>query len=98
DLVRLGRDHQHRVDETVDLLQVLRFGGFDHQRAGHREGHGGGVEAVVDQALDDVVDGDAGAGGHRSQVHDALVGDQALVPGVEDLVGLGETAGHVVGG
>ena len=37
----------------------FRFGRLDHQRARHRKAHGRRVEAVVDQPLGDVVDGDA---------------------------------------
>ena len=63
-----------------------RLGRLDHQRAGHRERHRRRVEAVVDQPLGDVVDGDAGRLGDRPQVEDALVRDQAAAAGVEHRV------------
>ncbi len=59
-LVHLGPDRDHCVAEPVQLGKVLALGGLDHQGAGDREGHRGRVEAVVDEPLGDVVDGDAG--------------------------------------
>ncbi len=78
DLVDLGADRDHRVAEPVELAQVLALGRLDHQGAGHRERHRRRVEAVVDEPLGDVVDGDAGVLGEAAQVEDALVGDQAV--------------------
>ena len=75
DPVDLGADRDHGVAEAVELAQRLALGRLDHQRAGDREAHRRRVEAVVDQALGDVVDGDAGRLGDRAQVEDALVGD-----------------------
>ena len=49
----------------------------------HREAHRRGVEAVVDEPLGHVVDGDAGVLGDRAQVDDALVGDQPVPARVE---------------
>ena len=60
DPVDLAADRDHRVAEPVELAEVLALGRLDHQRAGHRERHRRRVEAVVDQPLGDVVDGDAG--------------------------------------
>ncbi len=37
----------HRVTESVNLVNVLAFRRLDHERARHRKGHGGRVEAVV---------------------------------------------------
>ena len=71
-------DGDHRLAEAVELGQRLALGRLDHQRAGHREAHRRRVEAVVDQPLGDVVDGDAGRLGDRPQVEDALVGDEAV--------------------
>jgi hypothetical protein len=71
------------VAEAVELGEVLALGRLDHQRAGHREAHRRRVEAVVDQPLGDVVDGDAGGAGDLAQVDDALVRDQAAAAGVE---------------
>ena len=85
-VVDLGPDGDHRVAEPVELGQVLGLGRLDHQRAGHREAHRRGVEAVVDEPLGHVVDGDAGRLRDRPQVEDALVGDQPAPPGVEHRV------------
>ena len=73
----------HRLDEAVELGEVLRLGRLDHERARDRERHGRRVEAVVDEALRDVVDGDTGRRGERTQVEDALVRDEAVVARVE---------------
>ena len=97
DLVDLGADRDHRLAERVDLGQALALGRLHHQRAGHREAHRRRVEAVVGQPLGDVVDGDAGGLGDAAQVEDALVGDHAVLAGVEHRVVLVETAGDVVG-
>ena len=60
DRVDLAADRDHRVAEPVDLVEVLALGRLDHERARDGEGHRRRVEAVVDEALGDVVDGDAG--------------------------------------
>ena len=69
-------DADHRVDEAVDLAQVLRLGRLDHERAGDGEAHRRRVQAEVDQALGDVLDRDAGLLRDRPQVEDALVRDE----------------------
>ena len=97
-LFDLGPDGDHGVAEAVELGQVLALGRLDHQRAGHREAHRRRVEAVVDEALGDVVDGDTGRLGQGSQVEDALVGHQPVLPGVEDREGRRQARRHVVGG
>src|SRR3546814_19852623 len=63
----------HGVDETVELGQALGLGGFDHQRAGHREAHGGRIETVVHTALGDVFGADAAAVFQRAHIHAAFV-------------------------
>jgi hypothetical protein len=80
DLLDLGADGDHRVDEAVELALVLALGRLDHQRAGDREAHRRGVEAEVDQPLGDVVVGDAGGLGQRPDVEDALVRDEPVAP------------------
>ena len=59
---------------------AFALGGLDHQRAGHGEGHGGRVEAVVHQALGDVLDLDAGGLLELAAVEDHLVGHGPLLP------------------
>ena len=93
----LGGDLDHGVAEAVELAQRFRFGRFDHQGPGDRERHRGGVEAVVDQPLGDVLGGDADRLLDRPDVHDALVRHQPTRSGVEDRVVLGQPSGHVVG-
>ena len=97
DPVDLGPDRDHRVAEPVDLGEVLGLGRLDHQRAGDRERHRRRVEAVVDEPLGDVVDGDAGVLGEAAQVEDALVGDQPAVAAVEHREVLAEPGRDVVG-
>ena len=60
------------------------------------KGHGGGVEAEVDEALGDVVDLEAVIL-EEAGVDDALVSDAALGALVEDGVGVFEAGGDVVG-
>src|SRR3989338_6470210 len=48
DLVDLLADLDQGVAEAVELLLGLGFGGLDHEGAGNGEGHGGGMEAIVD--------------------------------------------------
>ncbi|CEI74776.1 Uncharacterized protein PAE221_00336 [Pseudomonas aeruginosa] len=90
-------DADHRVAETIQLGLRLALGGLDHQRAGHREGHGRRMEAEVHQALGHVVDADPAAVLERTQVEDAFVGDQAVAAGVEHRVVLLQAMGDVVG-
>ncbi len=82
----LVADRDHRVAESIELGQVLRLGGLDHQGARDRERHRRRVEPEVDETLGDVLHRHAGRLGHRSQVEDALVGDESVGPGVEDRV------------
>ena len=84
DLVDFLADGDHRVDEPVDLGQVLGLGGLHHQRARDRERQGGGVETVIDQALGHILGGHTGLGGQLAQVQDALVRHQPALTGVED--------------
>src|SRR6266478_6549900 len=46
-------DRNHRVDEKIQLLQALRLGWLDHERAmdDEREADSVGMESVVDQPL-----------------------------------------------
>lgn len=71
-------DGDHGFDEAVQLFFGLGFGRLDHQSAGHREGHGGGVEAEVHQALGDVFLGDAAGFFQGAQVQQAFVCDSAV--------------------
>ena len=71
---RSPADPDHRLDEPVQLRQVLALGRLHHQRARHRERHRRRVEAVVDQPLGHVVDGHPGRLRDRPQIEDALVG------------------------
>ena len=95
--VDLGTDGDHGVTEPIDLPEWLGFGRLDHERAGHRERHGGSMEPVVDEALGHVVDGDPGVPGDATQVEDALVGDEAVPAGVEDGVVVPQACRHIVG-
>ena len=70
-------DGEHGVAEAVELVFGLAFGGLDHEGAGDGEGHGGGVEAEVDEAFGDVVDLEAVIF-EETGVDDAFVGDAAL--------------------
>ncbi len=90
-------DRDHRLHEAVQLGLRLRFGRFDHQRAGHRERHGRRVQPVVHQPLGHVLGGDPARVLQRAQIDDALVRDEAAAAGVQDRVVRGQAPGHVVG-
>lgn len=70
-----GADGSHGVDEAVEFGFGFALGGLNHERAADRPGHGGGVVAVVHEALGDVFDGDVV---EVAEVEDALVGDEAV--------------------
>ena len=78
DVGDLGAHGDHGFAEAVEFGFGFGLGGLDHQGAGYGEGHGGGVEAVVDEALGDVFDGDAGGLLEGAGVEDALVGARPL--------------------
>lgn len=59
--VDLFSDVDHRICESVEFrsklaskILIFRLSRFDHKSAGHREGHGWGVETIVDQSLGDI--------------------------------------------
>ena len=56
------------------------------------------MEAVVHQALGDVVIGDPGLRGNRANVNDGLVSDEPIVAGVEHGIVLAQACCDVVGG
>ena len=51
DVLDLAADGDERVAEAIELVLRLTLGRLDHHRAGNREGHRRGVEAVVHQPL-----------------------------------------------
>ena len=57
DLGDLRADGDDRLAEAVQLALVLALGRLDHQGVRHREGHGRGMETVIDEALGDIVHG-----------------------------------------
>src|SRR5258708_7882087 len=73
------------------------LGGRADGRARHGEGHRGGMKAVIDDALGDVLDFDARRRLERTGVDDALVGNAAVLPGVQRLVEPLEPFRDVVG-
>ena len=96
DLPDFGADADQRFAEPVEFLAGLALRRLDHQRAGHREGHGGRVEPVVHQAFGDVLHADSGGGAERPAVEDELVRHPAPRPPVEQRVVRGEPVRHVV--
>src|SRR5439155_3933948 len=56
DLANLAADRDQRIDESIQLEPRLALRRLDHQRARDRKRDGRWVEAVVDQALRDVLD------------------------------------------
>ena len=55
------------------------------------------MEAIVHEALSDVVVGDSGLRGDRANIDDRFVSDQPVVAGVEDGVVLAQSRCDVVG-
>lgn len=96
DRLGFGRDAEHGADEAVKLRLRFALGRFHHQRPGHGPAHRRGMEAAIDQALRDIVHGDAGLVLHQAGVEDALMCNAAL-GGIEDGIGGLESASDVVG-
>ena len=90
-------DGDHRFAETVQFSFRLAFGGFDHQGAGHREAHRGGVEAKIHQPLGYIFHGDAGIVLNFAHVDDALVGNAVIGPFVKHRKMWLQLSGNVVG-
>ena len=76
---------------------ALGLGGFHHESAWHWPGHGGSVEAVVDEPLGNILRGDAGGLLQLAQVHNELVGAGAIGPLEQHRVVWLQHLGHVVG-
>src|SRR5438132_500514 len=79
-LADLLADRDQRVAETIQLFLRLALGGLDHQGAGDWERDRRWMEAVIDDALRDVLHLDAGGGLEGPAIDDALVRDQAVLP------------------
>ena len=87
----------HRRAEPFKLGQWLTFGRLDHQRARHRKGHGGCVEAIIHQPFGDIIDSDAGFVLQRAQVDDTFVSYQTVLASVEYREMVFKAAGQIVG-
>ena len=74
---------QHRADEPVQLSLGFALGRLDHQGARHRERHGWRMEAVIHQALGDILLADPGLRFKRSQIENAFMGHATIATGVE---------------
>jgi hypothetical protein len=96
DLADLLADRDQRVAEAVELGLRLALGGLDHQRARDREAHRRRVEAVVHQALGDVLDLDARAPS-TAQSRMNSCATRPFAPRVEHRVVALEALRHVVG-
>ena len=96
-LLDLRTDGAHRRNETIQLSLVLRLGRLHHQRARNRERQGGGVEAVINQALGHIGCCHARLVRQLAQVQDALVANQAIGAGVEHREAVIELTRNVVG-
>ena len=91
-------DRHHGRAEAVELSERLAFRGFHHHRARHWPAHRGGMEAVVHQALGQIIDLQAAAALERPQIEDALVGHApASAPVKHGKMGL-QALGQQVGG
>eukprot|EP00955_Chlamydomonas_euryale_P024570 258863-Chlamydomonas_euryale.AAC.3 len=95
-LADLLADRDERVAEAVELILGLGLRRLNHERARHRPRHCRRVEAVVDEALGDVLDLDAGCVLDRADVEDELVRARAVLAGEKHRVVVFETRHHVV--
>ena len=86
DLTNLLADRDQRIHKPIQLALRLALRGLDHQRARHGERDRRRMESVVDQPLGDILDIDARRALERTRVDDALVGDEAMLAGVQQLV------------
>mmetsp|Transcript_50792 Transcript_50792/g.163025 ORF Transcript_50792/g.163025 Transcript_50792/m.163025 type:complete len:1046 (-) Transcript_50792:41-3178(-) len=84
DLADLLLDGDHRLAEAVQLIFVLGLGGLDHQGMWHRPRHGRCMEAIVLQALGDVLLDNAGLAADVREVHDELVRTPVVGIGGDD--------------
>jgi len=71
-----------------DLGEILGLGRLDHERARDGERHRGGMEAVVDEALGDIVDGHARGIPQRPQVEASEFVKDYIKPKVETIPGV----------
>mmetsp|Transcript_46287 Transcript_46287/g.117179 ORF Transcript_46287/g.117179 Transcript_46287/m.117179 type:complete len:831 (+) Transcript_46287:42-2534(+) len=95
-LADLLADGDQGVDKAVQLGLALALGGLDHERARHGPRHGGGVEAVVNHALGDVLHLNAYVL-ELARVEDELVRIGAVLSHEQAGVVLLQAGGHVVG-
>ncbi len=87
----------HGLDEAVELSLAFGLSGLYHESIVHREAHGGGVEAVVHEALGHVVHGEVALAEHDGGIQDALVGHQTTLARVQGREVVLQTLGDVVG-
>src|SRR5687768_6597807 len=97
DLPDLFPNGDERVAEAVELLLRLALGRLDHQGPGYRKRDGWWVKPVVDDALGDVLYVHPGRGLEGPGIDDALVCDQAVLPGVQQRIMVGQAPGNVIG-
>ena len=76
---------------------AFQLGGFDHQRIDNGEAHGGGMEAIVHQALGHVFNADARAFLEVTQIDDTFMRHIAAGACVEHREMRLQTLGNVVG-
>ena len=77
-LIDFFADNQHGFDEFVQFDFGFRFGWFDHQCAGNRERHGGGMETKIHQALGDIFFADAACFFEWSQIQQTFVRNKTV--------------------
>ncbi len=96
DGIHLTVDGDKCIAEAIELGLGFAFGGLDHERAGHGEGHRGRVVTVIDQALGDVFDFDALLF-PRTELQDAFMRDEVVGSFVEHGETVLQSLGDVVG-
>src|SRR5215510_4558419 len=96
DLLNLTANGDHGVAEPIQLRLRFRFSRLDHERFRHRKTHGGGMKAVINEALGDVIDRNPSGVLQRARVDNAFVRDAAMGVSVKHGEACVEARGYVI--
>jgi hypothetical protein len=89
-------DRQHGIAESVQFLQVLRLGGFDHESTRYGPRHGGRMETVVLETLSNILLSDTSGSLQRTKIQNELVRALSVSPDEQDIVSTTQPSSHVI--